>query len=48
MLKGIFWLVVLFVLMGGGMRLIALMLFLAITGFVLKMFLAPFTTGGTR
>ena len=46
MLKGIFWFVVLAVLLGGGTQVLALLLFVAMVGPVLKMFFAPFTSIG--
>jgi hypothetical protein len=46
MLKGIFWLVVLAVLLGGGTKVLAFLLFVAMAGLVLKMFFAPFISIG--
>jgi hypothetical protein len=42
MLKGVFWLLVLFSLMGLHFHLLGIVLFLVIAGFVVKSFFAPF------
>lgn len=48
MVKGFFWLIVLFALFGGGTWLLALFLFIVIVGMVAKMFFSPFTSGGSN